>query len=228
MPSRRPALGALVLALAGHSTAAPPAACTPQPVREVEEIFLSADCERCWQQGDAAAAAPRTLRLDWIVPGRQGDEAPLAAAALPEAGARLKGQLTADTGSVQRQRLPAAPSGTRLSVQSGLAWNGYIGLSFELERVGALPAGARGWVALVERVAAGDDGTPVARQLVRTLVGPLPLQPPRGQRRLQHLQAVLLPPNSRAERLAAVGWVERADGRMLLAAQSPAAGCAPP
>jgi hypothetical protein len=188
-------------------------------------VFLSADCERCWQQADAGASAPRSLRLDWIVPGRRGDEAPLAGAAVPEAQQRLKGQLTPEAGTVQRHDLPAPAPGLRLAVSSGLAWNGYIGLSFELERGRqALPADASGWLALVERVPAGEDGTPVQRQLVRALVGPLPLANTR--RKLQHLNAVLLPPNAHAERLAAVGWIERADGRMLAAAQSPAAGCA--
>ncbi|MEW6706814.1 MAG: hypothetical protein AB1430_18355 [Pseudomonadota bacterium] len=218
------ALGiSLPLGLAGAADRA----CQPEPLRQAMEIFMSADCARCWEQADEAAA-PGTLRLDWIVPGLQGDEAPLAVAALPEAGARLKQPLGPERGSVQRQRLPASPGGVRLAVHSGLAWNGYIGLSFELERGKALPADAQGWVALVERVPAGEDNTPIARQLVRTLVGPLPLQAAARERRVQHLRAVLLPPNSRAERLAAAGWVERADGRILIAAQSPAAGCTAP
>jgi hypothetical protein len=222
-------LAAAVAASAGPALGAKPpvtaAACVPPPPRVVQEVFLSADCERCWQQADAGARPARGLRLDWIVPGRRGDEAPLAVAALPEAQQRLKGQLTPEAGTVQRQDLPAPPPGLRLAVSSGLAWNGYIGLSFELERGRqALPTDASGWVALVERVPAGEDGTPVERQLVRALVGPLPLAG--TQRKLQHLNAVLLPPNGHAERLAAVGWIERADGRMLAAAQSPAAGCA--
>ena len=60
---------------------------------------------------------------------------------------------------------------------------------------------------------------------MRTLVGPLPLDAVSAQGRLQHLRAVQLPANSQPERLAAVGWIDQPDGRMLLAAQSPAAGC---
>jgi hypothetical protein len=215
---------------AGIAVAKPPVpanACVPLPPKQVVETFISADCEQCWQQAAPdEKPAERTMHIDWIVPGRKGDEAPLAVAAVNEASARLKLQLTPEAGTVQKQALPAPPAGVKLTVQSGLAWNGYIGLSFELERnPSSLPADAMGWVALVERVPAGEDGTPVERQLVRTVVGPLMLQPSAGQRRLQHLRAVLLPPNSHADRLAAVGWIERADGKMLLAAESPAAGC---
>jgi hypothetical protein len=230
MPMTRSAslliLSLLAVAAQAAKPPVPSAACSPIPPRVVQEVFLSADCEHCWQTDDKAAAAPRTLRLDWIVPGRQGDEAPLAVAAVPESLQRLKLQLTPEGGTVQRQELPAAPSGLKLAVSSGLAWNGYIGLSFELER-GAkpLPADATGWLALVERVPAGEDGTPVKRQLVRTLVGPLPLQGAANGRKFEHLRAVLLPANGHVERLAAAGWVQRADGRMIVAAESPGPGC---
>ncbi|MED5619715.1 hypothetical protein [Ideonella sp. BN130291] len=208
-----------------------PAGCKPLAPQQVVESFLSADCAACWQQPDPASTVtgPRTLRLDWIVPGDLGDDAPLAAAALPEAKARLKTPLVPADSSVQQQRLPSPLPGVQLAVQSGLAWNGYIGLAFDLRQGRKpLPADAQGWVALVERVPAGQDGSAVQRQLVRALAGPLPLTFAPGQRQLQHLRAVLVPPNSRGERLAAVGWIASANGRMLMAAQSAPAGCATP
>ena len=63
----------------------------PQPVRLLER-FLSADCAQCWGLAPAPAPAPAgtTLALDWIVPGRLGDEAPLSAAASRDALARLQ------------------------------------------------------------------------------------------------------------------------------------------
>ncbi|EJE49649.1 hypothetical protein PMI14_05780, partial [Acidovorax sp. CF316] len=45
------------------------------------ERFVSADCESCWaDKATPAPSAPGTLVLDWIVPGTQGDNAPLSAA----------------------------------------------------------------------------------------------------------------------------------------------------
>ena len=58
----------------------------PAPVTLFER-FLSADCEACW--ADPATPAPTpgpgVVVLDWIVPARSGDEAPLSAAATRDA-----------------------------------------------------------------------------------------------------------------------------------------------
>jgi hypothetical protein len=231
----RPALAALfsgVLACAAFaapaSETAAPACTTPPPAQQVVEHFLSADCLSCWQAGDAASgnADAGTLRLDWIVPGADGDAAPLATAALPEAAERWHEPLPADHDAERAHALPPLPAGAHLRVLSGLAWNGYIGLSFDLTPANtAWPDDARGWIALVERVPAGQDGTPVARQLVRALVGPLTLDVPPGEPRLLHLYAVRLPANAQVERLAAVGWIERGDGQFALAAQSATGTC---
>lgn len=197
----------------------------PVPQRFVE-TFLSADCVACWQSGDRDTNSS-ALQVDWVVPSTAGDDAPLAVAALEEAGARLRGPLPGVRPRVQAQDLPP-PGKASLVVLSGLAWNGYLGLSFELDRGDrSWPADASGWVALVERVPAGQDGTPVDRQLVRAVVGPLPLDARAGEHTVSHLRAVRLPPNSQPERLAAVGWVEQDDGRVLLATQSPYGHCEP-
>jgi hypothetical protein len=206
------------------------AACGAAAPTQVVEAFLSADCLACWQAPETLlgkASLDSTLRLDWIVPSAAGDDAPLATAALPEAVSRLRTPLPATGEQTQVHALPAA-DGAALQVDSGLAWNGYISLSFDLTLPHtAWPADAVGWVALVERVPAGEDGSPIARQLVRALVGPLLLEPRDGQHEVHHLNAVRLPSNGKAERLAAVGWVERAGGPMLLASASPTLGCKP-
>jgi hypothetical protein len=204
--------------LALLAPAALAASCPPPPTRLVERA-IGADCLACWQAADKAPA--RSLLLDWIVP--VGDEAELAVGALAEGRERFAG---AALPARREQALPSA-KGVRLQVDSGLAFNGYIGLNFRLKapRRAAWPADAAGYVALVERIPAGSDGSGSARQLVRAIAGPLPLVPPSAQAPLQHLVAVRLPSNGDPARFAAVGWVETADRRVLLAAASPPHGC---
>lgn len=207
-PGATPMLAALsMLAAAAHAAPACPA---PVP-RQLVETFISADCETCWQQRIDVGAG--TLRLDWVVPGAQGDEAPLAVAALPEAGERLKSPLAKDAAAVQAHAATRPPAGLKITANSGLAWNGYIALVLDLQQrnAKALTPQAMGWVALVERVPAGEDGSPEDRQLVRNVIGPLPLALPKGQHELRHLRAVRLPANVKVERLGAVGWIEDGD-----------------
>ena len=86
---------ASVLVLTYTASALAQASCSsdgiPQPVA-IFERFISADCEACWS--DAATPAPSATAgvavLDWIVPGKAGDEAPLSAAATNDALARLQ------------------------------------------------------------------------------------------------------------------------------------------
>ena len=107
----------------------------------------------------------------------------------------------------------AAP---RLALQSGPAWNGYIGLRLSVH--GRVPPGATGWLALLERVPAGSEGSVVARELVRTVAGPLALQGPREQGAVNHLSALRVPDSARAERLHARGWIESAEGAIVAVA----------
>ncbi len=220
-PGATPMLAALsMLATAAHAAPACPA---PVP-RQLVETFISADCETCWQQRIDVGAG--TLRLDWVVPGAQGDDAPLAVAALPEAGERLKSPLAKDAAAVQAHAATRPPAGLKITANSGLAWNGYIALVLDLQQrnAKALTPQAVGWVALVERVPAGEDGSPEDRQLVRNVIGPLPLALPKGQHELRHLRAVRLPANVKVERLGAVGWIEDGDHIVALT-QSP--NCVP-
>lgn len=199
------------------------------------ERFVSADCAGCWQSeppaarhgGQPAAAPAHELVLDWIVPGGQGSDAPLAIAALPEAGSRAgRDRPSADEPTVRHEPINARP-GLQLTVEDGPAWNGYIGLRLVVESLSrrALPPGSVGWLALAEEIPAGEDGSPVDRRLVRALVGPLPLGSLAVGRPVEHLRAVRVPETPRPERLRAIGWVETDAGRPLAARLRPAAAC---
>ena len=221
-------LGAmLMLALLsplGTAQAAP--ACPSTAPAQLVEVFVSADCASCWRQ--RTNVHPQALRLDWIVPGEQGDDAPLSAAAVAEANDRMKTALAKDAASVQAHPPTHRPVGLSLTADSGLAWNGYIALVLEMKRRNgkALSADAEGWIALVERVPAGEDGAPEDRQLVRKVIGPLPMDLPAGQHELRHLRAVQLPADVQVERLGAVGWIEDR-GRIVGLTQSVPANCQP-
>lgn len=221
---------ALALALASQAAraAAPDAACAV-PVALVER-FIPADCEACWRSGDAPAGA--ALVLDWIVPGARGDDAALAAAAIAEAAPRA-GRLDPVRTLVRRHAL-AAGHGPAVIVEQGPPWQGYIAAQVHAVREpGTRPArdtdgrGARtaAYLALVEQVRAGEEGTPVERMLVRAVVGPLPLDAPDAV--VTHLHAFRIPQGSKPARLAAVGWVESAGGKVLAAARVEPDGCPP-
>ena len=198
------------------------ARCPAPAARVLLERFVPADCEACWRDAVAPAGAPAVL--DWIVPSAYGDEAPLSAAAFAEAADRA-GALAADA-TMHRRHALAPSAGLHVSVQDGPAWNGYIGLQLRVQRQrgGALPLGAVAYLALVENVAAGDEGTPIMRRLVRVLAGPLPLDAERVSN--EHLRALRVPTGARAERLGSVGWVENPSGQVLAWAVAPRDGCA--
>jgi hypothetical protein len=197
--------------LAGGPLHAAPA-CTPP--QAAAERWMAADCLACWQSADSAR--PGDFVLDWIYPSTTPD-APMSQAALREAGDRLR------DASIPSPATPRTLVATHtvvgsmgVEVLSGPAWNGYFGLQMEARRKGrADAAGAVGWLALVEQLPAGEEGSPVARQLVRALAGPLPLQLLQSQPRVQHLRAVRIPQGVKPERLKAVAWVEDSSGRWL-------------
>jgi len=210
----------MLIAVAGPATAAP--ACPAPPPKALLERFVPADCESCWQSEKAQEPPADVLPLDWITPA--GNAAPMASAALPLAADRL-GKKPANETTLRRVELGdrGAP---RLRVADGPAWNGYVAMQLTVHRGAPLPDGAVAYVALVERVPAGSEGSAVARQLVREVVGPLPLHELASQASVQHWHAVRLPATDRPERLASVGWVETAQGRVIAATQSPASDCA--
>ena len=211
---------------------APQAACPPSGAAVLERLF-SADCADCWANATGRAPAKtgpqRRWVFDWILPADAG--APLAAGALPESAERAtRGSLaglTAGQASERHQAPRTLPAGLQLRASSGPAWQGYFGVQLSLRRTAntPLPAGSTGWVALVELVAAGSDGTAVDRALVRSVAGPLPLDAPGAQRSslpanqpLTHLRALRWPAGAEPTRLQARAWIEGPDGTILAVA----------
>lgn len=196
----------LLTALA--QAAAPPCSAP----REVIERLMSSDCEACWS-GAADRRLPRsTWVLDWIEPGASGADAPLAAGALPEAAARRQ-SLTipplADDTREFRWPLAKRPA-VHLTVGGGPAWNGYLGL--QLQTSGKPPDGAEVYLALVEHIPAGSDGSPVARSLVRSVAGPLVLDA--DGRRSTQWRALRIPEGAKPERLQGMAWWVDRDARL--------------
>jgi hypothetical protein len=182
----------------------------------VIERFISAECSACWSDASTRAAPQDEWLLDWIVPSARGDSAPLSPAAPDEAAGRARRVLntgTNDERTVLLRTAARSASRARLSVTSGPAFHGYVGV--QLDGRGRWPAGASAWVALVESVNAGTDGTPVPRQVVRTVAGPFQPAELRNGKPWRLLQALRWPEVSSPERLRARAWLERADGRIV-------------
>lgn len=200
-------------------------ACTamPPPAQAAEacaafhtllERFMSAECETCWKNGAEPHGAP--LVLDWIAPSARGDDAPLAAAAIAEAASRA-GAL-AETHTRERWHALAAPGAWSVGIEDGPAWNGYIAARLRVAREGAAHAREVDlYVALVEQVRAGEEGTPVDRMLVRSVAGPMPMDAETAS--VTHLRAFRIPQGSRPARLTAIGWVQSAGSVVLAAAR---------
>lgn len=164
--------------------------------------------------------------LDWIVPSPRGDEAPLSAAATRDANDRLAALHRAAPTASYSNQTPVAKRPYRMRVAHGLPFNGYIGASMELPQseVRPVPLPVTGWLVLVETIAAGTEGTPVERNLVRnsltrTWDGRHQLSKDE-QKRLWESRPMGLGATARPERLRVVGWVEDAHGRIITAAQS--------
>lgn len=188
----------------------------PRIAGAVLERFISAECEACWTDPSVARPDAGEWLLDWIVPSARGEAAPLSSAAPVEARGRveraMKAALTDDRASVQRTPARGASS-LQLSVLSGPAWNGYFGV--RIDGSGRAPAGSAAWVALVESVASGTDGTAAPRELVRTVSGPLTPPELRQGKPWQHLLAMRWPETAKASRLRARAWIEDARGHIV-------------
>ena len=218
-----------MLPLAIAATAQAQSSCSSDGQRTpvaVVERFTSADCENCWSDTTARSAPLRTLVLDWIVPSPRGDEAPLSAAATRDANDRLAALHRAAPTASYSNQTPVAKRPYRMRVAHGLPFNGYIGASMELPQseVRPVPLPVTGWLVLVETIAAGTEGTPVERNLVRnsltrTWDGRHQLSKDE-QKRLWESRPMGLGATARPERLRVVGWVEDAHGRIITAAQS--------
>jgi hypothetical protein len=197
-----------------------------RPLALVERL-INADCETCWSDPATVKPQARELAIDWILPGGKGEDAPLSAAASRDGLVRLQalGRAAPAMSDTAQTRLVAAAR--TLRVAHGLPFNDYIAASIELKPAGRGPWTA--WLALVETVPAGTEGSPVERNLVRNLFQPAwdggkPLSKAE-QIRLFEARPMSIPAGARADRLRVVGWVEDARGDIRAIAQS---RCAPP
>ena len=196
-----------------------------RPVQLMER-FINADCDTCWTDPATPVPAKNAVALDWVAPGSQGDDAPLSAVATRDALTRLE---------TLRQGVPATSQtvvhavkgikGAGLRVAHGLPVADYLGASIELKPLS--PAARRplsAWLALVETLPAGTEGSPVERNLVRNVLsrnwdGRKQLSKDE-QNRLFESRSMNIAPAANPDRLRVIGWVEDEKGRVLLAAQS--------
>lgn len=195
------------------------------------ERFTSADCEACWSAPPTGKPSTRALTIDWIVPGQQGDDAPLSAAASRDALMRLEalGRAAPTTSAITSTPVVGHRAST-LRVAHGLPLGGYIGASIELITAAKTRYRApwSAWLLLVETIPAGTAGTPTARNLVRNVLFSKWDKPDtllnEEHTMFREMRPLSIPPGAAPEHLRVVGWVQDSRGRVLTAAQSV---CAP-
>ena len=191
------------------------ALCTSDEVAQpqaVLERFINADCADCWRDPKTPAPAANTIALDWIVPGRQGDDAPLSAVAREDAGERLRflGRRAPERISVVTSLRSGAA--VPLRIAQGDAFNDYLGTAIELKQPGREPWQA--WLLLVESLPAGTEGSPVARNLVRNVFRPDWGKTARRAGELAEARAMQIHQGAKAERLRLVAVLQDARGRI--------------
>ncbi len=205
------------------------------PPHVLVERFLSADCERCWAEAPAALPGDSAVLLDWIVPGRQGDDAPLSAAATRDALERLetlRRSPPSATDTAVTDMLTATRAGRnagRLRVGMGPPLNDYVGatIAFTPSRVNHSPRTARPGaplaftLVLVETVPAGAEGNASERHIVRNaLQGTWTADADPRKTGWSELRPMRIPDGARVERLGVVGWVQDAEGNVVAAARA--------
>jgi len=226
LASRLAALALLASAAAAQAQSFCASDGQPQPVQLMAR-FINADCGDCWS--DPATPTPQAgqMALDWVIPGAQGDEAPLSAVASRDALAQLDAQgESIPERTLTQLRSVNAVRGATLRVAHGLPVADYLGASIELKPI---PAAARrqpwrAWLALVETLPAGTEGSPVERNLVRNVLesnwdGRKQLSKTE-QTRFFETRSMNIAPGASRERLRVMGWVEDEKGRVVAAAQS--------
>ena len=211
-------------------THAQPALCSsdgqPTPTALLERV-INADCDTCWVDSQSPHASNHELVLDWIVPGALGDSAPLSIAASRDSAARLlqRGLAHPDRVSHTRAVVVGLP-GITVRVAHGVAVGGYVGASIRLtlEKGVNLKLPLQVWVALVEALPTGTEGSPVDRNLVRNVLQPLwdmhdPLSIANGVN-LWELRPMNLGEGVQPQRVRLAAWLEDAQGQVLTAALS--------
>lgn len=193
------------------------------------ERFINADCADCWSDPATPRAGRGTVALDWVLPGGQGDNAPLSVVATRDALKRLEALgITPPPASLNRKTQVQRQTGS-LRVARGLPVSGYMGASIELKVPAAGAAQTwTAWLALVEALPSGTEGSPVPRNLVRNLVQPIwdGRKQLSNKERLRFIESrpMDIPAGMQTDRAQVIGWVEDAQGRVVAAAQSRCAG----
>ena len=187
----------------------------PRPVALLER-FINADCASCWSDPQAQPAQRGQVALDWIVPGSRGDDAPLSAAATRDSLNRLQ-VLGRPTPPQAEQAVSRAVGKRPLRVAHGMPFNDYLGTSIEMKP--AARGASTAWLALVETIPTGTEGTAVERNLVRNLLQ-VSWQTNRTPGRLLESRSMLIAQGVQADRMRVIGWVEDAKGRIHGIAQS--------
>lgn len=215
---------AVMVACPAFAQNAPVCASDGQPVpRVLLERFINADCASCWNEA-TANPPPGALVLDWVAPGEHAHEAPLSAVAQREALERLSYLgITAPAGT-QSNSSKVEGRKHRLRVAHGLVMNGYVGVSLRFDSPAELPRPLTGWLALVEQLPSGTEGSPVPRHLVRNLLTE-PISTRSSGAMGQIWRTMNVPDGADPTRLAVIGWVSDSSGRVLSAALS---RCRPP
>jgi hypothetical protein len=198
----------------------------PKPVQLVER-FINADCESCWRDAATPEAAKNETVLDWVLPGGRGEDAPLSAVASRDGLGRLDAlRKTAPAESMWATGAVMPATGASLRVAHGIALSGYIGTSIELMLMPAALKNQRlsAWLALVEAIPSGTEGTPIDRYLVRNVLS-VPWntsrQPASAKaKRFFESRSMSVAQGVNADRLTVIGWVEDASGGLVAAAQS--------
>lgn len=222
-------LAAALAAGAGGAHAQPGCSSDGQPpVAALYERFLSADCEACWAQPAAARTpGPSALLIDWIVPGTQGDEAPLSAAATRDALERLQAiarPMPTDT-DTHVDAVPPLPAPALLRVAQGPTVGDYLGTSLRFIPP-RTPGGTSYQLTLLmlEAVPAGAEGSPVARNIVRNafsgLLDKRHQLPKQEQEGWLEIRPMGIPEGARRERLRVAAWVRDPAGRLVAVAQT--------
>lgn len=198
----------------------------PRPAQLLER-FINADCQACWTDPATPKPGKGTIALDWVTPGSLGDDAALSAVALRDAEWRLQAVGEAvPAASSTRQQAVKGLGGSRLRVAHGLAVNDYVGASIELKPV---PAAARkqlftAWLALVETLPPGTEGSPVERNLVRNVLqSPWDGRKQLSKKELAHFKetrAMAIAAAANPNRLRVIGWVEDEKNQLMAVAQS--------
>ncbi|MEO8021518.1 hypothetical protein [Polaromonas sp.] len=193
------------------------------------ERFINADCADCWTDPATPRAGRGAVVLDWVLPGGQGDNAPLSAVASRDALKRLEALGITPPPAGLNRKTQVQGQGSKLRVARGLPVSGYMGASIELQA--PAPATAQtwtAWLALVEVLPAGTESSPVPRNLVRNLIQPIwdGRKQLSNKERLRFIESrsMDIPAGMKADRAQVIGWAEDAQGRVVAAAQSRCGG----